>query len=218
MRDMRAPTRLRLLAVLGSGVAAAAVGQPAERPLAETCPKLTPAEIAGIENYKGQFAENALYARAYCVSVQEAERRMAIQLRDAVGPKTEPGRPPAPPPDSIGEINAALQQKEATTFAGLWIQHRPEYRVVVAFTRNAARRWRNTPGTRSSSRSTGPGPTYAELRAMQDRLVKELTERGFRWSGAGAQEDKGSSRSPWRRMPRRSGRPPRGATSRCRPG
>jgi hypothetical protein len=164
---------------------------PAEKPLAETCPKLTAEEIAGIENYKGEFGENALYARAYCVSVEEAERRMAIQLRDSVGPKTEPGPPPPQPPDSIGTINATLQEKEAGTFAGLWIQHRPDYRVVVAFTRNSAAtlaKYTKDPLFKPIDR---PGPTLAELRAMQDRLTKELTERGFRWSSAGGREDMG---------------------------
>ncbi|HEU0133756.1 MAG TPA: hypothetical protein VFR28_02955, partial [Allosphingosinicella sp.] len=163
----------------------------AEKPLASACPNLTPAEIAGIENYKGEFAENALYARAYCVSVEEAERRMAIQLRGSIGPKTEPGPPRPQPPDGIGTINSVLQEKEAGTFAGLWIQHRPDYRVVVAFTRDSAAtlaRYTRDPLYKPVDR---PGPTLAELRATQDRLTKALAERGFRWSSAGAREDKG---------------------------
>ena len=165
--------------------------QQAEIPLAKACPNLTAAEIAGIENYRGEFAENALYARAYCVSVQEAERRMAIQLRDAVGPKTEPG--PAPPPrrDSIGALNARLHEKEVATFAGLWIEHRPDYRVVVAFTRDAAAtlaKYTNDPLFKPLNR---PGPTLVELRAMQERLTQEFRKRGFRWSSASAQERKG---------------------------
>ena len=163
----------------------------AEKPLAETCPKLTPEEIAAIENYKGQFGENALYARAYCVSIAEAERRMEIQNRGAIGPKTEPGRPPAPPADDIGTLAASLREKEAGTFAGLWIQHQPDYRVVVAFTRNAAAtlaKYTKNPLFKPLDR---PGPTLAELRAMQDRLTSELTRQGFRWSSAGGREDKG---------------------------
>jgi hypothetical protein len=163
----------------------------AEKPLAEACPKLTPQEIAAIENYRGEFSENALYARAYCVSIAEAERRMEIQNRGAIGPKTEPGRPPAPPPDDIGTINATLQEKESGTFAGLWIQHRPDHRVVVAFTRDAAAtlaKYTKNPLFKPLDR---PGPTYFELRAMQDRLTAELTRHGFRWSSAGAREDRG---------------------------
>jgi hypothetical protein len=184
--------KLALSASLLLGVlAASAPAQQAEVPLSKACPKLTPREIAAIENYKGEFAENALYARAYCVSVQEAERRMEIQNRGAMGPKTEPGRLPPPPANDIGAINAALQAKEADTFAGLWIQHQPEYRVVAAFTRNAAAtlaKYTKDPLFKPLDR---PGPTLAELRATQDRLVKEFSERGFRWSSAGAQENHG---------------------------
>ena len=38
--------------------------------------------------------------------------------------------------DAAGILGAALEQYEAETFAGLWLQHEPEYRVVVAFTRD----------------------------------------------------------------------------------
>jgi hypothetical protein len=172
-------------------MAASAHAQQTEKSLAEACPTLTPEQIARIENYKGEFAENALYARAYCVPIEEAERRMEIQNRGAIGPKMEPGPLPPPPEDSIGALNAALQQKEAGTFAGLWIQHRPDYRVVVAFTRNAAAtlaKYTKDPLFKPLDR---PGPTLVELRAMQDRLVREFTQRGFRWSGAGAMENKG---------------------------
>jgi hypothetical protein len=39
--------------------------------------------------------------------------------------------------DEIGELGAALEANEADTFAGLWIEHEPEYRVVVAFVGDA---------------------------------------------------------------------------------
>jgi hypothetical protein len=178
--------------LLLAGVPAAASAQEAPRPLAEACPQLGAAEIAAIENYKGEFAENALYARAYCVSVQEAERRMEIQNRGAIGPKTEPGPPPPPPSDDIGSLNGRLQQEEAATFAGLWIQHRPDYRVVVAFTRDAAAtlaRYTRDPLFKPLDR---PGPTLLELRATQERLIEEFTRRGYRWASAGAYENRGA--------------------------
>ncbi|PKO20559.1 MAG: hypothetical protein CVU38_19470, partial [Chloroflexi bacterium HGW-Chloroflexi-1] len=34
----------------------------------------------------------------------------------------------------IGRLNAELTESEPETFAGLWIQHRPDYRVIVLFT------------------------------------------------------------------------------------
>ena len=66
-------------------LAAIALGGPAigqdEKPISETCPNLTAEEIEEIENYKGQFSENAWYARSQCVSVEEAERRKLIKLK-----------------------------------------------------------------------------------------------------------------------------------------
>ncbi len=38
--------------------------------------------------------------------------------------------------DRIGQLNARLTAKQAETFAGLWIQHDPEFRVIVRFTRD----------------------------------------------------------------------------------
>jgi hypothetical protein len=34
--------------------------------------------------------------------------------------------------DEIGELNATLEREQAETFSGLWIQHEPKYRIVVA--------------------------------------------------------------------------------------
>ena len=36
----------------------------------------------------------------------------------------------------MGKLGHALEVNEAGTFAGLWIRHQPEYRIVVAFPRN----------------------------------------------------------------------------------
>lgn len=170
----------------------AAIAQPtAEKSLKEACPNLTTAQIAAIENYKGQFTENAWYARSYCVPVEEAERRMAIQLRDAVGPKTEPGERPAPAALGPGALAALLQEKEAATFGGLWIEHQPRYRVAVAFTRDAKAtlvKYTTDPLFEAVER---PGPSLAELRVTQARLMKVFQERGFRWSMASASEQTG---------------------------
>ncbi|MCB8946272.1 MAG: hypothetical protein H6658_21205 [Ardenticatenaceae bacterium] len=38
--------------------------------------------------------------------------------------------------DAITELQARLQANEAATYAGLWLEHEPVYRVVVAFTEN----------------------------------------------------------------------------------
>lgn len=175
--DRRFLSVLPLLALLP----AAAPAQ--DRPLAKACPSLPAAdraEIERVERDRSQYRELAWYSRAYCVPLKEARRRMDIQSRDAVGPETEPGGPPPPPPDAIGTISKQVEAKEAATFAGLWIQHQPHYRVVVAFTRDAAatlRKYTTDPLFQPLDR---PGPTYAELRATQDRMFHDLGRYGAR--------------------------------------
>jgi hypothetical protein len=58
------------------------------------------------------------YALDMGVSTDEALRRLQLQ-------------------DSIGELNAELSTNEVATFAGLWIEHTPKYRVVVQFTHDS---------------------------------------------------------------------------------
>jgi hypothetical protein len=181
------------VAFVFAGLPFATVAPAADQPvpLAQSCPALTQAQIAAIENYKGKFAENALYARAYCVPVEEAERRMAIQLRDAIGPKTEPGPPPGPAPDSIGAVSAAVSKNEAATFAGIWIEHRPKYRVVVAFTRDGSRtlaKYTRDPLFEPINRA---GPSVAELTHTMERLLKIFSERGYRFASAARMEQHG---------------------------
>lgn len=57
-----------------------------------------------------------MYATAQSVTVEEAVRRLDLQ-------------------DEIGELGRVLAERERATFAGLWIEHQPKYRVVAAFTR-----------------------------------------------------------------------------------
>ena len=59
------------------------------------------------------------YAADYGLDLEEAVRRLALQ-------------------ESIGALNAELAEKERATFAGLWIEHEPEYRVFVCFTQDGA--------------------------------------------------------------------------------
>lgn len=164
-----------------------------EKPLSETCPNLTAEEIDGIENFKGPYSETAIYARAYCVSVEEADRRFQIQLRGSIGPRTEPGPPPPPaaPDDSIGSLQVALRENEADTFAGLWIRHEPTYGVAVAFTRDAARTLAKYTDDPLFIPLNRPGPTLIELRAAQERLIADFERLGFRWASIGSRENFG---------------------------
>ena len=70
--------------------------------LSEAYPELAKEEIDAIGSYAGEDGENAMYARAYCVSVGEAERRTQIQNRSAIGLRTDPG--PRPDPVALHEF------------------------------------------------------------------------------------------------------------------
>ena len=59
------------------------------------------------------------YADEVGITVEEALARLRVQNEE-----------------SISTLQTQLQANEADTFAGLWLQHDPEFRVVVAFTRN----------------------------------------------------------------------------------
>ena len=58
------------------------------------------------------------YAAHHGVSLEEAQNRSTLQRL-------------------AGELNAVLSDREGRTFAGLWIEHTPQFRVVVQFTRDA---------------------------------------------------------------------------------
>jgi hypothetical protein len=62
-------------------------------------------------------ADAAEYARQTGVSQEEAQRRLRLQ-------------------NEFGGLNELLQSEQRQTFAGLWIQHEPDYRLVVAFTQD----------------------------------------------------------------------------------
>jgi hypothetical protein len=59
-----------------------------------------------------------VYASMNNVSIDEALRRLKLQ-------------------DKIGELNDQLAENEKGTFAGLWIEHQPDYRVIVRLTKIA---------------------------------------------------------------------------------
>jgi hypothetical protein len=69
-------------------------------------------------NGEGPEAFWEIYAEQFGVTVDEAMRRFELQ-------------------DMAGELDAELSWKEAETFAGLWIEHTPEFKVVVLFTGDA---------------------------------------------------------------------------------
>lgn len=109
-----------------------------------------------------------MYAARYGVGLDEAMRRLKLQ-------------------GNIGDLNAELAAKEADSFAGLWIQHEPEYRVITRFTRN---------GETTIRSYVGEGPlagivevraahvTLAELKAAREQAAKVADSVGIGHSSA----------------------------------
>ena len=97
------------------------------------------------------------------ISVDEAIRRLKLQ-------------------DPIGTLGAELERLEADTFAGLWIQHEPEYRIVVAFTHNGEETIQpyieNTSLANLIEVRTAEA-TYEELKAAQQKAHRLLDELGL---------------------------------------
>jgi len=61
------------------------------------------------------FPEVVVYAEHYGITVDEALRRFEVQ-------------------DAFAGLDTELSIKEPDTFAGLYIQHQPEFRIVALFT------------------------------------------------------------------------------------
>ena len=57
------------------------------------------------------------YAALFDISTEEALRRFELQ-------------------DLAGTLGASLAEREEATFAGLWLEHTPDFRVIVQFTRD----------------------------------------------------------------------------------
>ncbi len=76
------------------------------------------------EKYKDDpiMFDAAVYAEGFGVTVEEGLRR--LELQNNAG---------------IGKLETELSSKEQDTFAGLWLEHIPEFKVVVAFTRNGGK-------------------------------------------------------------------------------
>ena len=107
---------------------AAEASSEAFKKLREQCPDMDEATIQGIMKPSGpNRPDYDFYARNYCVSHEEAKRRLAFQGEWTSGETAQ----------RIHKIMTEIQKNESSTFAGEWIQHTPDYGLAVAFTENA---------------------------------------------------------------------------------
>ena len=112
-----------LLMLVGMSLVVAACGKAQTPPAAETtatsgtAPATLGADEVPVLSPEETLRQDAQqYAADMGVDLDEAMRRLQYQ-------------------DDIGKLRAALAANERDTFAGLWVQHQPDFRVIVQFTR-----------------------------------------------------------------------------------
>jgi len=122
-----------------------------------------------------------VYAKDEGISVDEAERRLRFQECFA---------------DDLADLERALRDEEAGTFAGLWIRRGPQHGFAVLFTRDGeqtirpylkgeSERFRRLIEVRS-----GADATLAELHAAQREATRLVNELGIRAEGTGINVEK----------------------------
>lgn len=107
------------------------------------------------------------YAKAFGVSIDEALRRLELQR-------------------AIGELDAKLEEQEADTFAGLYIEHEPEYRVVARFTRDGAatlQRYVADTALAGVVHAEQAHSTMNELLRAQEAALKAVRAQGLQVDG-----------------------------------
>ena len=95
-----------------SGPVAAPASSPSSTPTSAPISQASTTEVS-----EALLQDARHYAADVGVDLDEAVRRLRAQR-------------------TIGELGAELETNEQPTFGGLWIQHTPEYKVIVAFTRD----------------------------------------------------------------------------------
>lgn len=121
---------LAALAIFGFlGFVSPAIAQ--QRILAEDilkhCPDMSNEDVKAITELSKQNFMSASYAHGQCLTAQEGLRRMELQGEWLSGPTAK----------IIQNVLNQIKENESATFAGNWIQHKPEYKMAVAFTKDA---------------------------------------------------------------------------------
>lgn len=161
MRDC-AISMLPLIALILTGCSPLMGGESAEEtPIPEVTATLDPNDPL--------VQDAQQYADTFDVSLEEAVARLSMQ-------------------ESIGALNAALEANEAETFAGLWIQHEPEYRVIVAFTRDGEETIQPYIEGQPFAHLVEVGTfhySYAELQQIQKEVTDQLMANEVPFSALG---------------------------------
>lgn len=119
-------------------------------------PAFTPPLISG-PNIAGNDPGVESYAKFHNMTLEEAARRTNLQIL-------------------IGQLDAWLTEYEKATFAGLWIEHSPDFRVVIVFTDrgNETIKRHLPPELKDIVEVRGAETSLAELRSIQENTGKDL--------------------------------------------
>jgi len=106
-----------------------------------------------------------VYAKQYGVTIDEAVHRLQLQ-------------------DSFPGLPTALENNEQATFGGIWIQHEPDYKIVVAFTKNGQQTLSEyskfiTKNAAAYIETRVVNKSLVELKNEQDKLLKYLNNQGL---------------------------------------
>lgn len=113
-----------------------------------------------------QIVVAEIYAKHFEVTIDEALHRLQLQ-------------------DSFPGLSTELENNEEAVFGGLWIQHEPEYKIVVAFTDNGEQTLSKYNQYISSEVSPyieirNVEKSLADLLLYQDSLSLSLNEQGIK--------------------------------------
>lgn len=151
----------------GAILAVALLGACADLPSESAVPDgARPAEsAAALQDAVGEDAR--MLAAGLGIGVGEAARRIRLQ-------------------DAVGALNARLTEEQAHTFAGLTIEHAPEFHVVTRFTRGGEETIRPylTPELAAVVRVEGARFTVGQLERRLEAGYRRLRGAGIEAAGA----------------------------------
>jgi hypothetical protein len=118
--------------LVGMSLVVAACGK-ASTPLRQAQGKAPAAETTAAS---GTAPATPSTDEAFVLSPEETLRQDAQQYAVEMGVDLDEAMRRLQYQDDIGGLRAALAANERDTFAGLWVQHQPDFRVIVQFTRD----------------------------------------------------------------------------------
>jgi hypothetical protein len=121
----------------------------------------------GIKDNDGLLFDAKMYSQHWGVTVDEAFRRFKLE-------------------DAARELESVLWEKEAATFGGLWIQNTPEFKIVTAFTGDAAKTISTyvTPEIADVVEARSVKYSYKELQEIRNQFQSSLKDLGIEFNSA----------------------------------